>query len=297
MGRVNLDQLELIKDQESSCDEEEERDVMEMAENENVARPEDAEEEEEVEEEEAEEEEERGVMESTQVERGMDDEEMEGFGEEEEEQEEEVEEEEADERHPPPGRPIGNRIIYSIFLLSSTSWNRQFIQTLFPRSPWVSHQHLGSERRGEAAPLRVLRPLLHQQPGVGTPRPAPRHVSVFARRTRRSGLFPVFPQTSGAFSWVCVCGRIPDVCVRGTAVHRLLTVAPLLRRQGGEHRPDGHQHRRRALGSVFRRFFRRRGRGVGAARQPKRGGGVLAGKPERVRRRRREARHQKGSRV
>lgn len=182
MGRVNLDQLELIKDQESSCEEEDERDVMEMAENENVARPEDAEEDEEGQEEE------RDVMESMQEERGMDDEEMEGFGEEAEEQEEEVNEEVAEERHPLQGRPIGNLIIYSIFLLSSTSWNWQFIQTLFPRSPWVSHQHLRSERRG-AAPLRVLRPLLHQQPGVGTSRPAPRHVSVFAHRTRRSGLF------------------------------------------------------------------------------------------------------------
>lgn len=129
MGRVNLDQLELIKDQGSSCEEEDERDVMEMAENENVARPEDAEEEEEGQEEE------REAMESMQEERGMDDEEMEGFGEEAEEQEEEVNEEVAEERHPLQGRPIGNLIIYSIFLLSSTSWNWQFIQNSISQKP------------------------------------------------------------------------------------------------------------------------------------------------------------------
>lgn len=203
MGRVNLDQLELIKDQESSCEGEDDRDVMEMADDENGAPPED--------EEEAEEEEERDV-----VEREMDDEEMEGFKEEEEEQEEEVSEDVAEDRHPLQGRMmIINGIIYS----SVTSCNWRIIRTPFPRSPRVSHQQLRGERRGEAPPLRVLRPLLHQQPGVGTSRPAPRHVSVFALCTRLSGLFLVFAQTRGAFSWICVCGRIPDICVRQTGLH------------------------------------------------------------------------------
>lgn len=103
MGRVNLDQLELIKDQGSSCEEEDDRDVMEMAERESVAQPEDEEEADE-EEEREEEEEEREVMENMPEEREMDDEEMEGFKEEEEEQEEEVSEEVAGESHPLQGK-------------------------------------------------------------------------------------------------------------------------------------------------------------------------------------------------
>lgn len=66
----------------------------------------------------------------------------------------------------------------------------------------------------------------------------------------------------------------------------MLTAAALLVRQGGEHRPDGHQHHLlllcRGLGFVFRRFLRCRGRDVGAARQPERGGRVLAGEPQPV---------------
>lgn len=206
MGRVNLDQLELIKDQESSCEEEDERDMMEMVGDENVARMEDEEEEEE--------EEEQEVMASIQEEREMDDEEMECIKEEEEEQEEDVRDETAEER--PPGRMIVNKIIYLIFL------ELRAMQTPFPRSPCVSHRQLRSERRGEASPLRVLWPLLHQQPGVGASRPAPRHVSLVALCTRLSGLSLVFAQTRGGFSWVCVCGRIPDICVRQTGMHTCL---------------------------------------------------------------------------
>lgn len=208
MGRVNLDQLELIKDQESSCEEEDERDMMEMVGDENVARMEDKEEEEE--------EEEQEVMASIQEEREMDDEEMEGIKEEEEEQEEDVRDETAEERPPVHGRMIVNKIIYLIFL------ELRAMQTPFPRSPCVSHRQLRSERRGEASPLRVLWPLLHQQPGVGASRPAPRHVSLVALCTRLSGLPLVFAQTRGGFSWVCVCGRIPDICVRQTGMHTCL---------------------------------------------------------------------------
>lgn len=86
------------------------------------------------------------------------------------------------------------------------------MQTPFPRSPCVSHQQLRGEWRGEAPALRVLRPLLHQQPGVGTSRPAPRHVSVFALCTRLSGL---------SFSGLCANKRnLPlGLCLRKDSRH------------------------------------------------------------------------------
>lgn len=114
MGRVNLDLLELLKDQESSCEEEDEGDVMGMVGDENVARMEDEEEEEEEEVEEEEQEEEQEVMASIQEERAMDDEEMEGIKEEEEEREEDVKDDAAEGRHPVPGRTIPTMLVYSI---------------------------------------------------------------------------------------------------------------------------------------------------------------------------------------
>lgn len=237
-------------------------------------------------------------MESMREERGMEDEEMEGFGEEEEEQEEEVNEEVAEERRPLQGRPIGNLIIYSIFRFLELAIYSNSISQKPLGLPSASRERAAWRSGSPASSAAAASPTAWSGNVTSC---ATACECVFAHRTRPSGLLPIFPQTRGALSWVCVCGRIPGACVRGTALQSRLRRCSLsllpFHRQGGEHRPDGHQHRRRALGSVFRRFFCRHGRGVGAARQPKRRGGVLTGKPERVCRRRREARHQKGSRV
>lgn len=107
MGRVNLDQLELLKEQESSCEDEDERNMMEMVGDGSVAGMEDDEEEEA-----EEEEEDQDVMASVQEEGEMEDEEMEGIKEEEEEPEEDVGDEAAEGRRPVQGGMIANVSLY-----------------------------------------------------------------------------------------------------------------------------------------------------------------------------------------
>lgn len=62
--------------------------------------------------------------------------------------------------------------------------NLLYSETLFPRSPCISHQQqqqqqLWAKQCREAYSMRVLRPLLHKQPRMGTTCPSTWHVSLF----------------------------------------------------------------------------------------------------------------------
>ena len=201
MGRVNLDQLELIKDRESSCEEEDGGDMMEMVGDESVARTEDEEDEED--EEEEEEEEEQEVMASIQGEKEMDEEEMEGMKEEEEEQEMHIKDEAAGERHPLQGRTAVNKVIYST--LDLTDCANSISQK--PSLPPSAAREQAARR--SASPASSV--------AAASPTAWSGNVTSCATAceslcTRLSALFLVFAQTRGAVESLFVEGFQALVC-------------------------------------------------------------------------------------